>query len=109
MPTTPDKEAGMRIEPAWSPPGPLSTSPAATSAPDPVDEPPGVWPQARGLCTGPDMLVAAPPENEKYSQTDLPTISAPASRRRVITGASNSGTKPSSTDAPLVSGTPASA
>ena len=57
---------------------------------------------------GVKMLVAAPPEKEKYSQTYLPTISAPASRSRVITGASNSGTNPSSTDAPLVNGTPAS-
>jgi len=40
----------------------------------------------------PLMLVAAPPENEKYSQTDLPTISAPASSSRVTTDASNSGT-----------------
>ena len=107
MPTTPESEAGIRIEPAWSPPVAMSTSPAATSAPEPVEEPPGVWPQARGFWTGPEVLVAAPPEKEKYSQTDLPTISAPASRRRVTTVASNSGTKPSSTDDPLVRGTPA--
>src|SRR5258708_21927672 len=81
MPTTPDSDAGIRMEPAWSPPVAMSTSPRATNAPEPVEDPPGVWPQARGLCTGPDMLVAAPPENEKYSQTDLPTISAPASSR----------------------------
>ena len=92
MPTTPDSEAGMRIEPAWSQPVAMSTSPSATSAPEPVEEPPGVWPQARGLCTGPVALVAAPPEKEKYSHTDLPTISAPASSRRVTTVASNSGT-----------------
>ena len=70
----------------------MSISPAATRAPEPVDEPPGVWPQARGLCTGPLTLVAAPPEKEKYSHTDLPTISAPASSRRVTIVASNSGT-----------------
>ncbi len=91
MPTTPQWEAGMRTEPPWSPPVARSTSPAATSAPEPVDEPPALWPMARGLCTGPVTLVAAPPEKEKYSHTDLPTISAPASSSRVTTVASNSG------------------
>jgi len=36
----PQNEAGMRIEPPWSPPIAMSTSPAATSAPEPDDEPP---------------------------------------------------------------------
>ena len=92
MPTTPENDAGMRIEPAWSPPIAMSTSPAATTAALPVDEPPGVWPGTRGLMTGPEALVALPPEKEKYSQTVLPTISAPASSRRVTTVASISGT-----------------
>jgi len=46
MLTTPDSDAGMRMEPAWSSPVAISTSPAATGAPDPVKEPPGVCPQA---------------------------------------------------------------
>ncbi len=37
-------------------------------------------------------LVALPPENEKYSQTDLPTMWPPASRMRVTSVASPSGT-----------------
>src|SRR5262249_48444294 len=49
--------AGMRIEPAWSPPIAISTSPAATSAALPDDDPPVVYPRLRGLCTGPVELV----------------------------------------------------
>ncbi len=41
-PTMPQWLAGMRIEPAWSPPIAMSTSPAATSAALPDDEPPVV-------------------------------------------------------------------
>ena len=33
---------GMRIEPPWSPPMAMSTSPAPTSAPEPEDEPPAM-------------------------------------------------------------------
>ena len=70
----------------------MSTSPAATSAALPVDEPPGVWPGLRGLSTTPLADVALPPETEKYSHTDLPRISPPSSRMRVTTVASMSGT-----------------
>ena len=40
MPTTPVQLAGMRTEPPWSVPRAMSTSPAATSAALPEDEPP---------------------------------------------------------------------
>ena len=92
MPTTPLCDAGMRIEPAWSPPRAISTSAAATSAADPVDEPPGVWPGLRGLVTVAVALVRLPPAKEKYSQVDLPRMVAPASSSRVTTVASISGT-----------------
>jgi hypothetical protein len=36
----PDQQLGMRTDPPWSPPMAMSTSPAATSAADPVDDPP---------------------------------------------------------------------
>ena len=81
----------MRIEPPWSPPMARSTSPAATSAALPDDEPPAEYPMRCGLCTGPDELVCEPPEKQKYSQTDLPTTVAPASSRRVTTVASTFG------------------
>ena len=38
----PHQLAGMRIDPPWSPPMARSTSPAATSAALPLDEPPAV-------------------------------------------------------------------
>ena len=54
----------MRIEPAWSPPIAIGTSPAATSAALPDDEPPVVKPRFRGLCTGPVELVWLPPDTQ---------------------------------------------
>ena len=82
----------MRIEPPWSPPKAIGTSPAATTAALPDDEPPAEYPLRCGLCTGPVALVWLPPEKQKYSQTVLPTIVPPASRMRVATVASTSGT-----------------
>ena len=92
MPTMPVIDAGMRIEPAWSPPSAMSTSPEATSAALPVEEPPGVWPGLRGLSAMSEADVLLPPETQKYSHTDLPRIVAPASSSRVTTLASISGT-----------------
>ena len=43
----------MRIEPPWSPPMAIATSPAATAEALPLDEPPGEWVGLRGLRTGP--------------------------------------------------------
>src|SRR3984893_13777626 len=60
-----------------------------------------------GLCTGPLALVWLPPEKQKYSHTVLPAIVPPASRMRVTTVASTSGTYPSIVEAPFIIGTPA--
>ena len=49
MPTRPLKAAGSRIEPPWSLPMARSTSPAASSAAQPDDEPPGVYSGFSGL------------------------------------------------------------
>src|SRR5919107_1522165 len=85
----------------------MSTSPAATSAALPLDEPPAerVW--SWGLSTGPVSEVWLPPEKHRCSQTALPGISPPASRIRVTMVASNSGTYPSSAEEPFIIGTPA--
>ena len=88
----PHHEAGIRMEPPWSPPIAMSTSPAATSAPLPLDEPPAAYPRLSGLCTGIGSDVWLPPEKHRLSQTALPAISPPASRIRVTTVASMSGT-----------------
>src|SRR6185295_18439959 len=49
IPTMPQNAPGMRIEPPWSPPIARSTSPAATRAALPDDEPPAEWPRLQGL------------------------------------------------------------
>ena len=48
-PMMPQKEAGPRTEPPVSLPSAKSTSPAATAAAEPDDEPPGTRPGAAGL------------------------------------------------------------
>src|SRR5687767_5158125 len=97
----------MRIEPPWSPPMAISTSPAPTSAPEPDEEPPAEKPCLYGLCVGPWAVVWLPPDRQKYSQCALPTIVPPASRMRVTSVASTAGTEPSRVEAPFIIGTPA--
>src|SRR6185437_5605754 len=77
-PTVPQNELGMRIEHAWSPPSAMSTSPAATSAALPLDEPPVDFDRSQGLRTGPVCEVWLPPSKQSSSQTALPAIVAPA-------------------------------
>ena len=48
-PTTPQKLAGMRIEPPVSEPSAQGTRPAATAAPEAEEEPPGARPSPAGL------------------------------------------------------------
>src|ERR1700712_2745409 len=52
-PVTPQKWAGMRIEPPVSEPNAAKVSRAATAAPDPDDDPPVIRLASHGLCTGP--------------------------------------------------------
>src|ERR1700674_3853427 len=52
-PVTPQKCAGIRIEPPVSEPNAAKVSRAATAEPDPDDEPPVMRSKAQGLCTGP--------------------------------------------------------
>src|ERR1700727_24522 len=77
-PTMPQNEAGIRTEPAWSPPSAMSTSPAATRAPLPLEEPPVDFDRSHGLRTGPVREVWLPPSKHSSSQTALPAIVAPA-------------------------------
>src|SRR5262245_1222326 len=87
-PTVPQNALGMRTEPPWSPPSAMSTSPAATSAALPLEEPPVVRPGSHGLRTGPVSEVWLAPEKHRLSHTDLPTTLAPAASRRGTTVAS---------------------
>src|SRR6202011_3341654 len=51
-PTTPQQEAGMRIEPPPSPPWPSAQRPAATAAAAPPLEPPAGLPLSTGFRAG---------------------------------------------------------
>ena len=87
----------------------MSTSPAATSAALPDDEPPVEWLSSHGLRTGPVREVCEPPEKQRSSHTALPMIVAPACSIRVTMVASRRGTYPSMVSEPFISGTPATA
>ena len=82
----------MRIEPPWSPPSAIATSPAAIRAALPPDEPPAEWSGLCGLRIGPVTQVWLPAEKQRSSQAALPAMVPPASRIRVTTVASSSGT-----------------
>src|SRR5919205_3083234 len=105
----PHQLEGMRIEPPWSPPRARSTSPAATSAAEPLELPPVVRDGSHGLRTGPVTEVWLPPEKHRSSQTDFPAIVAPAASSRLTTVASTLGTNPSRVCEPFIIGTPATA
>src|SRR3982074_3460038 len=52
-PVTPQKCAGIRIEPPGSEPSAANGRRAAPAAPDPDDDPPVMRSMPQGLCTGP--------------------------------------------------------
>ncbi len=106
-PTMPQYDAGMRTEPPWSPPIARSTSPDATSAALPEEEPPVIRVSSHGLRTGPVREVCDPPEKHRSSQTALPAMVAPAASMRLTTEASRVGTNPSTVADPFIIGTPA--
>ena len=68
MPYVPEKDEGMRIDPPWSHPTAMSTSPRAVSTAHPEEEPPAEYPVLWGLCTGPQAFVWLPPERQRASQ-----------------------------------------
>src|SRR2546422_3599143 len=51
-PDTPHSEAGPRIEPPVSEPSAIGTSPAATAAPEPLEDPPVKRAKSHGLRAG---------------------------------------------------------
>ena len=90
-PTTPQNEAGCRIEPPVSEPNASGTHWAATAAADPPLDPPGVVSRFHGLCTGPYAEFSFDDPIANSSQFVLPTITAPAASSRVTTVASYGG------------------
>src|SRR5215211_2366852 len=92
-PTMPLIEAGQVTEPSVSVPMANRTSPAATAAPLPLDDPQGFRSSAHGLRFCPPTGLH--PEIDRFERMfahslrlALPTITAPAARRRATKGAS---------------------
>src|SRR5215472_18832656 len=79
-PTSPQHEAGMRIEPppslAWA----AGTMPAATAAAAPPDEPPEVRDKSHGLRVGPNMAGSVTGSSPISGVLVLPKITRPAAR-----------------------------
>src|SRR5260221_3995198 len=97
-PTTPLKAAGRTTDPSVCVPSASGTSPAATAAAEPDDEPPGVCFGFQGLTVGPGCRHA------NSVDTVLPKIVAPRLRSRCTTHASTVGTTSLLTCDPFVVG-----
>src|SRR6185436_5680550 len=80
----------MRTEPAPSVPTLSGPMPAATAAAVPPDEPPEVLAGFQGLRVMPLRGELVSPLQPNSGVQVLPKITAPASRRRAVTGASTS-------------------
>src|SRR5258705_12087684 len=105
-PTRPVKLAGMRPEPRPSVPMAIGPRPAATAAPAPPDEPPGVRATFQGLRVMPFSGESVTPL-WPYSELVLwAKTMAPASRRRATAGASASAGVLSASLLPIEAGQP---
>ena len=94
------------MEPPVSEPSAQGAIPAATAAPEPLEEPPVKWPRRHGLCGVPSESLR-PVGSKAYSTVcSLPSEKEPASRSNSTTRASRSGIQPTSTLEPLVVTTP---
>src|SRR2546426_7795876 len=92
-PTSPQKLAGMRIEPAPSEPSASGPNPAATAAAPPPVDPPGVRVRSQGLRDSPNSGLSVEPRQANSGRLVRPTKIAPAARRRATLGLSSGGTK----------------
>src|SRR5438445_9785516 len=78
MPTIPQNQAGWRTEPPVSEPSAAGTAPAATSAAEPPDEPPGTRVLSNGWNERPYAECSVDEPMPNSSQFVFPAISAPA-------------------------------
>jgi hypothetical protein len=83
-PTSPQQAAGIRTEPPPSLPCATGTSPAATAAAAPPEDPPGVRSRSQGLRVGPNMRASLTGKMPYSGSVVVPTITKPASRRRRV-------------------------
>jgi hypothetical protein len=106
-PTSPQHDAGIRIEPPPSLPCASGSIPDATAAAAPPDDPPGVRSVSQGLRTGPKRRGSDTGRIPNSGMLVLPTITNPASRSRRTRKASWPGTKSPKMSDPIVYGIPA--
>ena len=91
-PNSPQQAAGMRIEPAPSDPIVAPASPAAATAPEPPEEPPGVRWRSHGLRVTPNVGDSVHGVIASSGTLVLPRITAPALRsRRTISASAAAG------------------
>ena len=88
----PHQAAGLRIEPPPSVPMARGARPAATAAPAPPEEPPGVCPRLHGFRVTPKRRLSVTPTQPSVGVLVLPIMMAPAALRRSTDGASSVGT-----------------
>ena len=112
MPATPLSEAGQVIDPSVSVPIDKGARPAATAAPEPEDEPPGLRSNAHGLPVSPP--IADQPDVERTDRIlahserlVVPRMIPPAARSRATSGASVVAGRLARLVAPAVEGRPA--
>jgi hypothetical protein len=79
-PTSPQQEAGTRIDPVPSPPDAAGTTPAATAAADPPLDPPGVIDGDHGFTVGPNSDGSVVQWLPHSGVLVLPNTTSPAAR-----------------------------
>src|ERR1700694_2118846 len=105
-PTTPQQDAGMRIEPPMSVPMATVAIPAATAAALPPLDPPGVMPARHGLLVAGKIALVVPTAAASSGRLVLPRMAAPAARARGTAAVASSGTRSRHTGLPSVHGIP---
>ena len=91
-PTIPHTEAGQRIDPPVSVPGASATVPAATAAPEPPLEPPGMRLGSCGFRQVPKCGLSLVVPHASSWVASFAIETAPAAASRATTSASRSGT-----------------
>src|SRR5699024_3841074 len=88
-PNRPQAAAGIRIEPPPSLAPAIGTTPAATNAAEPPEEPPGVCSTCQGLRVAPHASGSVTPLIANSGVLVRPKIMAPAARHRLTNSASS--------------------
>ena len=88
MPVSPQKAAGPRVDPPPSEADAIDVMAAATLAPAPPLEPPGMRVRSHGLLQVGAIFVYVSPKLPNSGVADLPTMTAPEARIRSTTAES---------------------